>query len=134
MGLKALDPVAYGKLLAAELPRPIQNHREFDQMVDRLEALDFAKRRLSEEEKALREVLAALIQVYDDEHYHFPEQPPYETVKYLMEQRGLKQVDLVPVLGSRAQVSDLVNGKRGISKAQAKKLAEYFGVSAELFL
>ena len=55
-------------------------------------------------------------------------------VKYLMEQRGLKQADLVPVLGSRAQVSDLVNGKRGISKAQVKALAEYFGVSAELFL
>ena len=35
-------------------------------MVDRLEALDFAKRRLSEEEKALREVLAALIEVYDE--------------------------------------------------------------------
>jgi len=51
-----------------------------------------------------------------------------------MEQRGLKQADLVPVLGSRAQVSDLVNGKRGISKAQAKKLAEYFGVSAAIFL
>jgi HTH-type transcriptional regulator/antitoxin HigA len=51
-----------------------------------------------------------------------------------VEQRELKQVDLVPVLGSRAQVSELVNGKRGISKAQVKKLAEYFRVSAELFL
>jgi HTH-type transcriptional regulator/antitoxin HigA len=38
------------------------------------------------------------------------------------------------VLGSRAQVSDLVNGKRGTSKAQVKKLAEYFKVSAELFI
>jgi len=48
-----------------------------------------------------------------------------------MEQRGLRQADLVPVLGSRAQVSDLVNGKRRISKAQAKKLAEYIGLSAK---
>ena len=52
----------------------------------------------------------------------------------VLEQRRLKQADLVPLLGSRAQVSDLVNGKRGISKAQAKKLAEYFHVSAELFI
>jgi HTH-type transcriptional regulator/antitoxin HigA len=51
-----------------------------------------------------------------------------------MQQRGLKQADLVPVLGSRAQVSDLVNGKRGISKTQAKALAKYFGVSIELFI
>ena len=82
----------------------------------------------------MREVLAALIQVYDDEHYSMPEFEPHEMVKYLMDQRGLKQADLVPVLGSRSQVSDLVNGKRAISKAQMKKLAEFFEVSAELFL
>jgi HTH-type transcriptional regulator/antitoxin HigA len=134
MGMRALDPVAYGKLLAEELPQPIRSEREFDRMVARLEELDFTKRKLTPEDKALREILAALIEVYDEEHHHIPEQPPHEMVKYLMEQRGLKQADLVPVLGSRAQVSDLVNGKRGISKAQAKKLAEYFGISAELFI
>ncbi len=134
MGMRALDPVSYGKLLAVELPQPIKNGRAFDSMVTRLEELDFAKRKLTPEEKALREILAALIEVYDEEHHHIPQQPPYEMVKHLMEQRGLKQADLVPVLGSRAQVSDLVNGKRGISKAQVKNLAEYFGVSAELFI
>jgi HTH-type transcriptional regulator/antitoxin HigA len=133
MGMRALDPVAYGKLLAAELPQPIQNDREFDRMVARLEELDFAKRKLTPEEEALREILVALIEVYDDK-FSLPEQPPHKMVKFLMEQRGLKQADLVPVLGSRAQVSDLVNGKRGISKAQVKKLADYFGVSAELFI
>src|SRR5664279_1649966 len=134
MGMRALDPVAYGGLLAAELPQPIQNEREFDRMVARLEELDFAKQKLTPEEKALREILAALVEVYDEEHHQIPQQPPHEMVKHLMEQRGLKQADLVPVLGSRAQVSDLVNGKRGISKAQVKMLAEYFGVSPELFI
>ena len=134
MGLRTLDPVTYGKLLAAELPRPIQSEREFERMTERLEALDFAKRKLTPEEKALREILAALIEVYDAENHPLPEQAPHEVVKHLMEQLGLKQADLVSVLGSRAQVSDLVNGKRGISKAQAKALAVYFGVSAELFL
>lgn len=134
MGVRALDPVAYGKLLAAELPKPIQNGREFDRMVTRLEEMDFAKRKLTPEEAALREVMAALIEVYDEDRHPLPDQAPHEMVKHLMEQRGLKQADLVPVLGSRAQVSDLVNGKRGISKAQVKRLADYFGVSAELFL
>ena len=46
----------------------------------------------------------------------------------------LKQADLVPLLGSRSQVSDLVNGQRTISKAQVKKLAEFFQVSPELLL
>jgi HTH-type transcriptional regulator/antitoxin HigA len=128
-----LDAVLYGKLCAETLPKVIESDEEFDRMVGHLERLTF-KHDASAEENALAELLQRLIQDYDDEHYPLPEQPPHEMVKFLMEQRGLKQVDLLPVLGSRAQVSDLVNGKRGISKAQAKKLAAYFRVSAELFL
>ncbi|HEV3200109.1 MAG TPA: helix-turn-helix domain-containing protein [Bryobacteraceae bacterium] len=128
-----LDPARYGRLCAKILPKVIESDEEFDRMVEHLERLTF-KRDASAEENALADLLQRLIQEYDDEHYPLPEQPPHEMVKFLMEQRGLKQADLVPVLGSRAQVSDLVNGKRGISKAQVKKLAEYFGVSAELFL
>ncbi len=134
MGLRRLDPLAYGKLLAAELPQPIRNGREFDNAVARLEELDFTKAKLTAEDRAFRELLAALVEVYDEGHHQIPELPPFEMVKHLMEQRGLKQADLAPVLGSRAQVSDLVNGKRGISKAQVRKLAEFFQVSPELFL
>lgn len=74
-----------------------------------------------------------MIQDYDDK-IELPELPPHKMVQFLMEHRGLKQADLVPVIGTRAQVSDLVNGKRGISKAQAKKLAAFFRVSVELFI
>ncbi|MBZ5619431.1 MAG: helix-turn-helix domain-containing protein [Acidobacteriia bacterium] len=128
-----LDAVRYGKLCAETLPKVIESDEEFDRMVEHLERLTF-KHDASAEENALAELLQRLIQDYDDEHYPLPDAPPHKMVQFLMEQSGLKQTDLVPVLGSRAQVSDLVNGKRGISKAQVKKLAEYFGVSAELFL
>jgi HTH-type transcriptional regulator/antitoxin HigA len=133
MGI-VLDPVVYGNLLAAELPKPIENEKEFERMAERLEELDFPSRELTPEEMALREILAALVEVYEKEHHQLPEQPPYEMLRYLMEQRGLKQADLVAVLGTRAQVSDVVTGKRGISKAQAKKLAGFFEVSADLFI
>jgi HTH-type transcriptional regulator/antitoxin HigA len=129
-----LDPVVYGNLLAAELPKPIEIEKEFERMAERLEELDFPSRNLTPEEVALREILAALVEVYEKEHRQLPEQPPYEMVRYLLEQRGLKQADLVSVLGTRAQVSDVVTGKRGISKAQAKKLAGFFQVSADLFI
>jgi|HubBroStandDraft_5_1064220.scaffolds.fasta_scaffold334601_1 HTH-type transcriptional regulator/antitoxin HigA len=134
MGIATLDPVAYGKLLAMEQPKPIKNEKEFERMVARLEELDFATRPLTPEETALRDVLGALVNVYEEAHHQLPEQPPCEMVKFLMEQRGLKQADLVPALGTRAQVSDVVTGRRGISKAQAKKLAEFFGMSVELFI
>jgi HTH-type transcriptional regulator/antitoxin HigA len=51
-----------------------------------------------------------------------------------MEQRGLRQAALVEAVGSRAQVSGLVSGRRGVSKAQAKRLAEFFYVPADLFI
>ncbi len=127
-----LDAVLYGKLCAETLPKVIESEEEFDRMVEHLERLTF-KHDASAEENALATLLEKLIADYDDK-FELPEYPPHEMVKFLMEHRGLKQADLVPVLGSRAQVSDLVNGKRGISKAQAKKLAEFFGVSVELFI
>ena len=123
----------YGRLLATELPKAAENEAEYQRLVEKLEALDFPAQPLSPEESALRDVLAALIQVYEPES-EFPKFPPCETVKFYMDQRGLRQADLVPVLGSRAQVSDIVTGRRGISKRQAKKLAEFFHTGPELFI
>ena len=51
-----------------------------------------------------------------------------------MEQNDLQQVDLVKIFGSSGRVSEAVNGKREISKAQAKALGEFFKVSPELFI
>jgi antitoxin component HigA of HigAB toxin-antitoxin module len=49
------------------------------------------------EEVALPEIQAALVEVYEKDHHQLPEQPPDVMGRYLMEQRGLKQADLVPV-------------------------------------
>jgi HTH-type transcriptional regulator/antitoxin HigA len=134
MGLTTLDPVAYGKLLAVELPKPIETDEEFDRTVERLEALDFPDHTLTPEEEVLRALLSVLVTEYDDKNFEIPDVPPNEMVSYLMEERNLKQTDLVPVLGSRAQVSDILAGRRGISKAQAKKLAAFFHTTTDLFL
>ncbi len=129
-----IDATKYARLLGRALPKVIETDEEFDRMVALLEELSVPERELSPEEGALAQLLQKLITDYDDKHYPIPDASPHEIVRYLMEQRELKQVDLVPVLGSRAQVSDVINGKRGISKAQAKKLAGFFHVSAELFI
>jgi HTH-type transcriptional regulator/antitoxin HigA len=51
-----------------------------------------------------------------------------------MEQNDLRQADLMKIFGSRGRVSEVVNGKRAISKFQAKSLGEFFKVSPELFI
>ena len=131
-----ISPIKYGKLLAKTLPKVIETRAEFDRYVQTMEELDRRTangKELSPEEETLLALLEQLVQDYDD-RIELPEVPPNELTRFLMDQRGLRQTDLVEVIGSRAQVSDLLSGRRGISKAQAKRLAEFFRVPADLFI
>ncbi len=76
MGLTAINATRYGRLLARVLPKVIETDDEFDRMTAWLEDLDFAKRALKPEEEALRELLAKLIQDYDDRRHSLPAMPP----------------------------------------------------------
>jgi len=135
MGLRAavLNPKEYGKLCSVVVPKLISNDQEFDRMVEQLEVLTF-KNNPTPEEDVLAELLAKLVEDYDDAHHPLPDVPPHKMVAFLMEQRGLRQVDMLPVFGSRSVASDVLNGKREPSKAHIRKLAEFFRVSPELFL
>jgi HTH-type transcriptional regulator/antitoxin HigA len=132
-----LSPVKYGRLLATSLPKVIETREEFDHAVAEMERLDRQELRsgkaLSPEEEALRRLLERLVKDYDDQ-VELPHVPPDQMIQYLMEQRGLKQADLLPVFGTRSVASDVINGKREPSKAHIRKLAQFFRVSAELFL
>jgi len=133
MGLRALNPARYGELCAGALPKVIANEREFDRMAQTLERLAF-RPDLSPEETALAELLARLVQDYDDRRHPLRKLPPHAMIRFLMEQRGLRQADLLPVFGSRSVASDVLSGKREPSKAHIRRLVEFFRAPAELFL
>ena len=80
------------------------------------------------------ELLSRLIEDYEDRTFPFPDSPPHRALQFLMEQNDLRQADLVKIFGSRGRVSEVVNGKRAISKSQAQALGEFFKVSLELFI
>lgn len=128
-----LDRTKYGRLCADVLPKVIANDREFDRMVEKLESITF-KKNPSAEEDTLAELLTKLILDYDDRHHPLPDLPPYKMIRFLMDQRGLRHADLLPVFGSRSVASDVVSGKREPSKAHIRKLAEFFRLPASLFL
>ena len=108
---------------------------EYDRMVAEVERLmDKGEDRLSPEEGALLETMAILIQAHDDRHHPLPPVAPAEMLGYLMETRGRSAKDLLPVLGTRGRVSEVLSGKRAISKEQAKRLAAVFKVTADLFI
>jgi HTH-type transcriptional regulator/antitoxin HigA len=123
----------YAELLAKSLPRPIRSEGEHARSVEVLSELD-GREDLSPEEEALAEVLTLLIEDYELKKYPTPPVSGVESLKALMEERGLKHKDIWPVLGNKGAASEILNGRRSISKAQAKKLAEYFRVPVELFL
>jgi len=125
----------YADLVLKVLPTAIQSEDEYEIMLANIdELISKGENRLSPEEERLLETLAILVEAYEEEHYPMPEVAPNEILKFLMEERGLKQSDLLHVFGSSGIASEVVNGKRSISKAQAKKLAEFFKVSVELFI
>jgi HTH-type transcriptional regulator / antitoxin HigA len=113
---------------------PIKTEEEYDRLLAIVEPLHFNKNR-TPEERALYQLLVILIEAYEEENYALPSSPPHELLQFIMESNGMRQADLVTLgLGSSGVVSEIVNGKRAISKAQAKILADRFKVSPSLFI
>lgn len=120
------NPETYANLLAQYRPMVIKTDEENEQAIDLAEELAHRHHR-SSEETALYDLLIALIEKYEDEHYLMGQTAtPHAVLLHLMEARGLKQANLVGILGSSGVVSEVVNGKRSISKSQAKTLGDFF--------
>jgi HTH-type transcriptional regulator/antitoxin HigA len=134
MDTLAIDKRKYARVLAKVLPRVIATSQEHERMLAQVEKLmDKGDDRTAEEDAAL-ELMVRLVNDHEAEHHPLPEPSPHEMLLYLMEQRSLKQADLVPIFKSRGYVSDVVHAKRSISKAHAKQLAEFFKVPVNLFI
>ncbi len=90
---------------------------------------------LSPEEARLFDLLANLLEDYEPRTLPtLARSTPLEMLKFLMSENDLKQKDVVPIFGSQGIASEVLSGKRAVSKTQAKALAERFRVSAELFI
>ncbi|MCL4855227.1 MAG: hypothetical protein KJZ78_28015 [Bryobacteraceae bacterium] len=129
-----VDPKRYGRLLARKLPAVIRTEEENERLIAELETLDRRHADLSPEEREYSELLTVLIEAFEDNHYTLEGSTPDSRLRSLMEEHGLRQRDLLDVFGSRGIASEVVSGKRAISKTQAKSLARIFRVPADLFL
>lgn len=130
-----LNVQRYGRLLATVAPKAIETEDENDKALAIIEPL-MAKgdEGRSPEEDLLLELLSVLVERFEEKAYPLGDVAPVDALRELMEHNGLKAIDLVPELGSRARASEILSGKRSISKEQARKLAERFHVSAAVFI
>jgi HTH-type transcriptional regulator/antitoxin HigA len=129
-----INKTAYGELLVRALPRVIKTEAENERIIAEIERLDTSGRALTPEEDSLAELMTVLVRQFEEGRYPLGEASPLDVLRVLMENHDLRQRDLIPVFGSSSVVSDVLNGKRSISKAHARKLADFFHVTVGLFV
>ncbi len=130
------DRKQYVDLLARYQPKLIESEKEYRDALSVVEYFVFKKERTIEE-LALYDLTLLLVRSYESQISPMDDwrsQSPHEMLQYLLETSGRKQADLVGIIGSSGVVSEVVNGKRTISKSQAKKLSDLFQVSPSLFI
>jgi HTH-type transcriptional regulator/antitoxin HigA len=116
------------------MPVVIETEEENARMLATVDKLMQKGEKLSAEEEKLLKLLARLIEDFEERFYRPGEASPLEVLTHLMEARGVKQSQLWEVFGSKGIASEVLNGKRSISKTHARALANYFHVPAELFI
>lgn len=131
---KKVNREKYGSLLASTLPIVIRTKAENDYYLEVVEGLMRKGEEISKEEEALLDLLTLLIETFERSYYRIEKSTPREALNELIAANRLKQSDLLPVFGSKSRVSEVVNGKREITKEQARRLADFFHVSADLFI
>jgi HTH-type transcriptional regulator / antitoxin HigA len=132
--VRKIDPTRYKRLLSQTMPVVIESEEENERMLSVVEKLMDKGENVSPEEEKLLKLFARLIEDFEQRYYHPREAAPLEVLQHLMEARGVKQNHLWELFGSKGIASEVLNGKRGISKTQARALADYFHVPADLFI
>jgi HTH-type transcriptional regulator/antitoxin HigA len=134
MSNAAINETTYGKLLRKTLPRPIRTEEDNERYVGVVEHLMDLGERMAPEQRELMDLLVTLIERFESERYSLSTASPVEVLRELMEARGMKLAGLAMLIGSKGVASEILNGKRGLSKTNIKRLAEYFRVSPGVFL
>ncbi len=112
--------------------RPIRNERDYKEALAVVEAHFNAKRGTFWGNVV--EVLSVLIEKYEEERFPIEAPSAIEAIKFRMEQLGLENGDLVKIMGTRARVWEVLNGKRNLSIKIIRKLHNKLGIPAEALL
>ena len=129
------DPQKYANLLVGYLPGVIDTEEENDKAVEFAGALMRKGASRSPEETRLLDLLVTLIEDFEEKAYPMGESvKPADILRSLMDEHGLKQTDMVDIFGSQGVVSQVLNGKRSISKAQTRRLSERFRLPLDIFI
>jgi HTH-type transcriptional regulator/antitoxin HigA len=112
--------------------KPIRNEKDLRQAFARLEQIFQAKPNTPEYDEM--EILATLVEAYENKHYPIGPASPVEAIRFRMEQQGLTPRDLEVYIGKSGRVSEVLNGKRPLSLRMIRNLHEGLHISYESLL
>ena len=112
--------------------KPIRSEEDHDAALSRIsELMDTAPDSPEGDEL---DVLVDLVELFESKHVPMGFPTPISAIKFRMEQAGLRPRDLVPIIGSRAKVSEVLSGKRAITMPMARALHKHLGIPADVLL
>jgi len=124
--------IDYGELLSQTKPEVINGDQQHQRYLEQLEKLTGQAEVTPAEEKLIH-LLTVLVEDYEARNFPVPESAPLAVVRHLMEAHRLRQKDLVDVFGTESIVSDVLNGKRDLTKEHIRRLSHRFHVSPSVF-
>jgi HTH-type transcriptional regulator / antitoxin HigA len=108
---------------------PIKNRRDHQRALKNIESLMHAKRNTAEGDRL--DVLVTLVEAWEQKHYPLDLPDPVEAIKYHMDQKGLQPRDLIPYIGSRNRVHEVLNRRRSLTLKMINRLHQGLGIPAE---
>lgn len=112
--------------------KPIKTEKDYQLMLSRLDELFDAPIGTKESDEA--DIIALMIEEYEKKHYSIEAPDPIEAIKIRMEEMQLKQVDMIPIIGGKSRVSEILNKKRKLTIEMIRKLTKYLNLSASVLI
>lgn len=112
--------------------RPIKTQADYDAAVAEIERLMDATPDTPAGDRL--DVLATLVQAYEDDHWPMDPPDPIDAILFRMEQQGLTRRDLEPYIGGKSHVSEVLNRKRPLTMNMIRRLHAGLGIRAEILI
>jgi len=112
--------------------KPIRTKKDYEKALERLEVIFDAKRGTKEGDEL--EILSILIDKYESEHFPIEMPDPISAIQFRMEQMGLKQKDLVDIIGFKSRVSEIMNKKRKLTLEMIRNLNDKLRIPTEVLI
>ncbi len=112
--------------------KPIKSDRDYSRALKEIDRLMDARPGTVAGDRL--DVLVTLVEVWEQKHHPIEAPDPVEAIRFAMVQRGITRRDLEPLIGSRARVAEVLNGKRNLTLAMIRRLHEGLGIPAETLI